>query len=177
MTELWLARGADGRGAAHRLLSLAWERMRGGGPLPEVEQGPAGKPRFRTEGLWHNLSHSGPWGLCGLSDRGEIGVDVEEIRPRRPGLPRHVLSERERRWFEDRGRRWEDFYTLWTLKEARVKQMGSGLDRPARTIAVPLLEPGETGEQDGLRFAAWGGAGWRAAFCGTELPVFTAEEL
>ena len=70
MTELWLARGADGRGAAHRLLSLAWERMRGGGPLPEVEQGPAGKPRFRTEGLWHNLSHSGPWGLCGLSDRG-----------------------------------------------------------------------------------------------------------
>ena len=165
MTELWLARGADGRGAAHRLLSLAWERMRGGGPLPEVEQGPAGKPRFRTEGLWHNLSHSGPWGLCGLSDRGEIGVDVEEIRPRRPGLPRHVLSERERRWFEDRGRRWEDFYTLWTLKEAKVKCLGSGLDRPAREIAVPLLSPGGTGTLEGLTFTSYAGPGWRAALC------------
>ena len=106
-----------------------------------------------------------------------MGADVEQVRPRRPFLPEKALSPEEFAWFQTLGGRWEDFYTLWTLKEARVKQMGSGLDRPARTIAVPLLEPGETGEQDGLRFAAWGGAGWRAAFCGTELPVFTAEEL
>ena len=169
---LWL-----GTGEAYGLLAELLAAEYGLPGLPELERQAGGKPFFpHRPDLHFNLSHSGDLALCGVG-AAHLGVDIEVIRPRRAGLARYICSPEEYAWYEELGGDWESLYTIWTLKEARVKQMGSGLDRPARTIAVPLLEPGETGEQDGLRFAAWGGAGWRAAFCGTELPVFTAEEL
>lgn len=98
-----------------------------------------------------------------LSDT--VGADVEQVRPRRPFLPEKALSPEEFAWFQTLGGRWEDFYTLWTLKEAKVKCLGSGLDRPAREIAVPLLSPGGTGTLEGLTFTSYAGPGWRAALC------------
>lgn len=171
MVELWIAQGADGKAAAHMLLEEICRGLLGWSALPEQRRGPSGKPEFCARGLWFNLSHSGTYGLCGLSDTGEIGVDVERIRPRRPALPEKLLARQEYLWYEERGRRWEDFYALWTLKEARAKQTGRGLDRPAREISVPPLEPGGTAVFSHLMFASYGGEGWRAAFCGPELPV------
>ena len=92
-------------------------------------------------------------------------MDVEVLRPRRPGLERYVCSETESAWLEQQGGDWGTFYTLWTLKEARVKCNGEGLRRPPRDIAVPLLRLGETGELDGLVFSAFSGETWRAAAC------------
>ena len=76
-----------------------------------------------------------------------------------------MCSETESAWLERQGGDWGAFYTLWTLKEARVKCTGEGLRRPPRDIAVPLLRPGETGELDGLVFSAFSGETWRAAAC------------
>ena len=97
-----------------------------------------------------------------------MGADVERVRPRSAGLPRYVCSAGELAWFEGRGERWEDFYTLWTLKEARVKYTGTGLTLPPRDIAVPLLDPGQHACLDGLIFTAYAGEGWRAALCAGE---------
>lgn len=154
--------------SARALLALAL----GADAPPPTAPGPGGKPFLPDRpDLCFNLSHSGPLALCGLADA-EIGVDIETIRPRRTLLYQRALSEPEYAWLRARGERWEDFYSLWTLKEARVKQSGAGLVRPARTIAVPLLSPGERGELDGLRFTVYGGKGWRAALCA---PAGTAE--
>ena len=101
---------------------------------------------------------------CGVGEH-PLGVDVELVRPRREGLARYVLSEEEYAWFTLRGGDWGSLYTLWTLKEARVKCSGTGLRQAPRTIAVPLLEPGQTGVLDGLTFRAYAGEGWRAAVC------------
>ena len=114
--------------------------------------------------LHFNVSHSGGLALCGAGEA-PLGVDVEVLRPRRPGLARYVCSEAESAWLERQGGDWGAFYTLWTLKEARVKCTGEGLRRPPRDIAVPLLRPGETGELDGLVFSAFSGEPWRAAAC------------
>lgn len=129
------------------------------------EMGTRGKPwcPARPE-LRFSLSHSGAYALCGVAGE-EIGVDIETIRPRQTILLKKGLSPGERAWLLNRGERWADFYTLWTLKEARVKQAGTGLDRPARSIAVPLLEPGQEAELDGLRFTAYGGEDWCGALC------------
>lgn len=140
-------------------------RALGGGSLPEILRDEGEKPRFPAcPDLHFNMSHSGPYALCGLSDE-NIGVDIETIRPRRTLLIQRSLSPKEYQWYLDRGSRWEDFYSLWTLKEARVKQSGRGLDRPPRSIAVPLLAPGGTEELDGLTFALYGTDAWRAAVC------------
>lgn len=52
-------------------------------PLPEIVYGEQGKPAFSPEtALWFNLSHSGDDIVLLLSDEGEVGCDIEVIRPR-----------------------------------------------------------------------------------------------
>ncbi len=150
---------------AYALLAALAAEVWGLRPLPAVARRPGGKPWFPAAPQRRfSLSHSGGLALCALSDR-EVGADVELVRPRRAGLARYVLGDREFQWFTAQGGRWEDFYTLWTLKEARAKCTGEGLRGPAREIAVPLLEPGEQGEWEGFSFTALGGSGWRGAVC------------
>ena len=158
--ELWL-----GAGDAYGLLAELVKTEYGLSPLPETAREEGGKPFFPGHrGLHFNLSHSGPLALCGVGGA-PLGVDVELVRPRRAGLAKYVLSEAEYAWFQQQGGGWGAFYTLWTLKEARVKCTGQGLRQPPRTIAVPLLVPGEEGTLDGLAFRAYSGESWRAAAC------------
>lgn len=52
-------------------------------PLPEIVYGEQGKPAFAPQhALWFNLSHSGDDIALLLSDEGEVGCDIEAIRPR-----------------------------------------------------------------------------------------------
>lgn len=156
--------GSDGRAEAPALLATALRRAY------QVEQPargvlPGGKPWFPDRPDLHfNVSHSGGLSLCGVGDA-PLGVDIERVRPRGEGLPRRVLSAEELQWYEDRGGLWEDFYSLWTLKESLCKCTGRGLDRPPRLLRVPCLTPGQSGALDGFSFRAYGGAGWRAAAC------------
>lgn len=73
-----------------------------------------------------------------------------------------MLSQGEYTWFEARGCNWEDFYTLWTLKEGRCKYTGRGLDCSPAGLSVPLLEPGDGSTLDNLSFRAYGSSAWRA---------------
>lgn len=158
--ELWL-----GAGDAYGLLAELVKTEYGLSPLPETAREEGGKPFFPHEPALHfNLSHSGGLVLCGVG-AAPLGVDVETLRPRRAGLARYALSEEEYAWFQQQGGDRGVFYTLWTLKEARVKCVGSGLRQLARTIAVPLLLPGQEGALDGLLFRAYAGETWRAAAC------------
>ena len=157
---LWL-----GHGDAYELLGELVTAEYGLAALPPVEREENGKPFFPgAPGLHFNLSHSGGLALCGAGGA-PLGVDVELVRPRRAGLAKYVLSEAEYAWFQQQGGGWGAFYTLWTLKEARVKCTGRGLRQAPRTIAVPLLAPGEEGTLDGLVFRAYSGENWRAAAC------------
>ncbi|UQT50440.1 4'-phosphopantetheinyl transferase superfamily protein [Flavonifractor plautii] len=53
------------------------------------------------------MSHSGAWPSAA---RGRpLGVDVEVLRPRRPGLARYVCSEAESAWLERQGGDWGRF--------------------------------------------------------------------
>lgn len=157
-----------GTGDAYALLSALLVEARGVEPLPRLERREGGKPFFPDRpDLQFSLSHSPvsrteSLTLCALSD-GPVGCDIEVIRPRSPGLPRYALDDRQYEWFRRRGERWEDFYTLWTLKEARVKCTGEGLKALPREIRVPLLEPGEEAQFEGFRFTALAGETWRGA--------------
>ena len=158
--ELWL--GAED---ARRLLEGQVRALYGLPALPALARTEAGKPFFPdAPQICFNLSHSGPLALCGTG-AAPLGVDLEILRPRREGLAKYALSEAEYDFFRQQGGDWGAFYTLWTLKEARVKCTGQGLRQLARTISVPLLWPGERGELDGLVFRAYAGEGWRAAAC------------
>ncbi|MDR2546176.1 MAG: 4'-phosphopantetheinyl transferase superfamily protein [Lachnospiraceae bacterium] len=97
-------------------------------------------PRQKAEGLkpffpdcpdiHFNISHSGDWVVCAISDF-EVGIDVEELYERRisPALIKRVLTVSEQAHWQSlpEHEQVRAFYDLWTKKEAYVKCLGSGL--------------------------------------------------
>ena len=88
-----------------------------------------------------NVSHSGRHGLIALAPEGRIGVDVEERTVRRDidGDIRLLFApdERARLDIADGHRRLELFWSLWTMKEALVKALGTGLARDTTSFTIP----------------------------------------
>ncbi|MCK4412795.1 MAG: 4'-phosphopantetheinyl transferase superfamily protein [Candidatus Eisenbacteria sp.] len=121
------------------------------------EQGRHGKPRLVGQpGLRFSLSHSGAWGLIGVSTAGEIGVDIERVRsdldPER--LARRVFSSQELTVWDalathgsgaaapgsaaaEEHRR-QIFLHAWVRKEAYAKARGEGLARGLRSFSVTI---------------------------------------
>lgn len=113
-----------------------------------LDYGEHGKPRLvsprgggragDTAPFFFNLSHSGGLALCAVGQLGEIGVDIERIRPLSyPGpLARDHLSPEEWRLRSD----WEtkaarpEFFRIWARKESILKAAGLGLSRPLSRV-------------------------------------------
>lgn len=160
MLTLLACGGEDGIAAARMLLREGLGRVYGLEELPAMDRGPRGKPFFPDfPHIRFNLSHSGGLALCALSD-GEVGVDIEEVKPRDPKLPARIFSEAEYRWYAAHGGDWGAFCTLWTRKESWCKRSGEGIFNP-RAVLPPL--PGEGHEA--LAVHSFAGDGWRAAVC------------
>jgi 4'-phosphopantetheinyl transferase len=105
--------------------------------------GPHGKPRLDAEsaGVRFNLSHSDGLALIAITRDVEVGVDLEEIRPR-PDLTRvarRVFTEAEREAVAIGGE--QAFYRHWVAKEAFVKATGRGIES-LRSFEVLLDGPG-----------------------------------
>lgn len=151
MTALYGVRGGDGRALGWKLLAAAARRSWGWGDLPEAARSPRGKPFFPgMPDRCFSLSHSGGIALCALSE-GPVGVDVELVRPRRPGLIARCLSPEELARFDGS---WEDFYRLWTLKESWCKMRDVPLWPPRQAPAPPPCPHG-----------SYAGPDWRGAVC------------
>ncbi len=113
-------------------------------------KGEFGKPFFTREpGIHYNISHSGKYVMCILSDQ-EVGIDVQEHRPvnRERMLSRMVPAELIRPIL-DADEPEKAFFAQWVLREAYVKWTGQGLSRDLRTIPMDEgtsmmldLEPG-----------------------------------
>lgn len=129
-------------------------------PLPELARTELGKPFFPDlPQIRFSVSHSKSLILCALSDR-PVGVDIEDIRPRRDSLPEYALTQPEWERYQSLGGDWPAFYVLWTRKEAWCKYTGQGLGRSWD----------RTPQEDGLFYREYAGEGWKAAVCGEEPP-------
>lgn len=159
------------RSQAYDLLAFAASDAWGLSPLPALVRSPTGKPAFAPDqGREFNLSHSGKLALCVL-DTSPVGVDIQMIKTWRPSLPRRVCSEEELDWLERQDDFWQGFTSLWTLKESRCKQSGTGLRGAISSISVPLPRKGQSlYDHDGLWFRLYFGAGWVGAVCAQTPP-------
>ncbi|KAB2332153.1 4'-phosphopantetheinyl transferase superfamily protein [Cytobacillus depressus] len=79
-----------------------------------------------------SISHSAEWIFTGISSEGKIGVDIESLNPFPflEGTEELFLSEKELSFFRtirnvEESKRY--LLTLWTLKEAYLKEVGIGL--------------------------------------------------
>jgi 4'-phosphopantetheinyl transferase len=144
-------------------LNFAPERLR-------FAYGPRGKPKLVGCGdgtLRFNLSHSQGFALIAVAWRGEIGVDIECIRPLRDleELAERYFSPRENASFRTvpASQQPEAFFNCWTRKEAYLKARGDGLAQPLDAFDVSFL-PGEQAALLGVgddrgeasRWSLWG---------------------
>ena len=133
MTEVYFARGEEGKAASRRAMAAAFA-ARGIPAAAELARTVLGKPYLPGyPGLHFNLSHSGPWGVCALS-KAPVGVDVELVRPLRYDLARRFFTPGEQAWL--RGRPEGEFFRLWTRKESFLKALGKGLTLPLDSFSV-----------------------------------------
>lgn len=123
MTKVFLARGEDGKAAARRAMAAAFA-SRGIPVDAALAETVLGKPYLaQYPGVQFNLSHSGPWGVCALSDF-PVGVDVEMIRPLRRDVAKRFFTAVEQEHLSRCPA--EEFFRLWTRKESFVKAVGRG---------------------------------------------------
>lgn len=85
-----------------------------------------GKPYLKDDELYFNISHTDGLSFCAVG-KTEMGIDAEKIRSYNRRIERRVLSENELNLLNESETREEDFFRLWTLKEAYSKFTGQGL--------------------------------------------------
>ncbi len=103
-----------------------------------------GKPYLTNHReLRFNISHSAGVVAFISSEKGETGVDVEEVRDRDClNLARHFFSEEETKvleGFREKERMEECFFEIWTQKEAYLKGTGKGLPGGLKDYTVPRI--------------------------------------
>ena len=153
------------QGDAYDLLARAAKAVWGMESLPEILRAGGGKPYFKEYPERHfNLSHSGEYALCALSDA-PVGADLEVVRPRKENLPAYTFKGENYERYLALGGGWDAFYTLWTEVESIIKYTGEGL-KAYRRAQLP----------EGCVISNLSGDGWKGAVCGRE-PVEQVEWL
>lgn len=90
--------------------------------------GEHGKPYLQNSSdIFFNLSHSGDYVLCGIAER-QIGVDIQKRHDKDvSGVKEKIHNAQDKE---------EDFFLLFSAKEAFCKCTGEGLQRDLSHIAV-----------------------------------------
>jgi len=109
--------------------------------------GDHGKPFAMVDGvraeISFNVSHSGDHGLIAVRPMGGLGIDVEQRQPRRHMdlVIGTVFTETEQAALinAEGTDRTDLFLDFWTMKEALIKGLGTGLYTDPATFEIPAV--------------------------------------
>ena len=101
---------------------------------PIFEYNEHGKPSIIGHpDIFFNLSHCKEAVVCVVSDK-PVGVDVESIREYKESLVRYTMNDAEIREIESSENPAKTFIRLWTMKEATMKLIGTGISNEMKTV-------------------------------------------
>lgn len=91
-----------------------------------------GKPYFKNHPDFHfNISHSGNVIAVALSSA-PVGVDIEKLRNANLKIAERRFTDKEKAFVKTN----EDFFYVWTRKEAFLKRIGLGLKKSLLSFCV-----------------------------------------
>lgn len=159
----------------HVSVEKAIAGLQGRNPVETIVT-PGGKPLLKgSRGLFFNLSHSGMYAACAISD-GEVGVDIQQHGNRVSyALFNKVLHETEKSICASlpEEERKAFFFAHWAAKEAYVKCTGEGLSRRFSALSADCGNGSVTDTERGVSrklYMAEAPAGYALALCtGTEI--------
>ena len=119
---------------AYRLLKQGLREEYGIVGNPIFEYNEHGKPSIVGHPeIYFNLSHCKEAAICVVSDQ-PVGVDVESIREYRESLVHYTMNDEEIREIESAADPASVFIRLWTMKEATLKLIGTGISNDIKTV-------------------------------------------
>jgi len=98
----------------------------------EILKNENGKPYY-ANGPHFNISHSGKYVLMAVSTS-EIGVDIEEVKPKDTALVMRLFNEAETKMIKEHS----DFFYIWCAKESLIKCIGLSVGKIKEIPALPL---------------------------------------
>lgn len=119
---------------AYLLLKQALREGYGITANPLFEYGEHGKPAIIGHPEIHfSLSHCRDAVACAVGSR-PVGIDVESIREYKESLARYTMNDDELGQIVAAPRPDVAFIRLWTMKEAALKQIGTGISNELKTV-------------------------------------------
>ena len=119
---------------AYLLLKQALREGYGITENPVFDYNEHGKPSIVGHPeIFFNLSHCKEAVICVVSDQ-PVGVDVESIREYKESLVRYTMNDEEIREIESSDNPAATFIRLWTMKEATLKLIGTGISNDIKTV-------------------------------------------
>ena len=119
---------------AYQLLKQGLSEAYGITENPVFEYNEHGKPSIVGHpGIFFNLSHCKEAAICVISNH-PVGVDVESIREYKDSLVRYTMNDEEIREIESAEHPDVAFIRLWTMKEATMKLIGTGISNDMKTV-------------------------------------------
>ena len=140
---------------------------------PDFSVGENGKPYIENVPVHFNLSHSGTFALCAVSDH-EVGCDIERIARADLKIAKRFFTASE--YASILAAPTEDeqnivFFRLWTLKESFLKVTGQGMRLPLDSFEITRNDHGvirvrQSFDDKQYRFETYDGIdGYAAAVC------------
>ncbi|SDS43749.1 4'-phosphopantetheinyl transferase [Mucilaginibacter mallensis] len=83
-----------------------------------------------------NLSHSGAFIVCVLSNEDKVGIDIEEVKSINLGHFESQFTADEWLNITNATDPYSEFYSCWTKKEAILKASGEGLNMPLKQVQL-----------------------------------------
>ncbi|MBD3347403.1 MAG: 4'-phosphopantetheinyl transferase superfamily protein [Chitinivibrionales bacterium] len=144
------------------LLKWTLRKVYGIQAMPELTYNQYKRPYLKEfPSIDFNISHSGGWVVCGVTDNGQIGVDVQQMRPINLEIARRFFAPREANFIENSVPEYQldYFYRFWTLKEAYIKAEGKGMHMPLDSFyfdlymgLAPEIRLSSNGKIEGWKF-------------------------
>ena len=97
-----------------------------------------GKPYTKDLPVFFNISHSGDYAVCAVSDC-EIGIDIEKIKPYNMRAAEKFATEAEKEYICSCK---NGFFEIWTIKEAYFKCIGTGLGKDIKNVCFSVSQNG-----------------------------------
>lgn len=91
-----------------------------------VEKGEKGKPYYKKDGIFFNLSHTREMVAVACANL-PVGVDIEQPRKISEAAIKRSCTAMERKILQNVDNPQTEFLKYWTLKESYVKMTGEGM--------------------------------------------------
>ena len=103
--------------------------------LKDIQVNKYNRP-FLNDNIDFNISHSGKYVLCAISDKTKVGIDIEKILPIDYASFKNVFNPKELDEIKNDTEPLRKFYEYWTNKEAAIKGDGRGMSILLKKVEI-----------------------------------------